>query len=76
MIQKEVRNDSEAVCHAAMQMEALQQQWDNTSSALEALQQEDKRCKKHIGRLQQQAEVGYSDGMQHKPLCTSRGACR
>jgi hypothetical protein len=43
-----------------MQMEALQQQWDNTSSALEVLQQEDKRCKKHIGRLQQQAEVRCS----------------
>lgn len=39
-------------------MEALQQQWDNTSAALEALQQADKRNRKHIGRLQQQAEVG------------------
>lgn len=39
------------------QMEALQQQWDNTSAAMEALQQEDKRCRKHIGRLQQQTEV-------------------
>lgn len=40
-------------------MEALQQQWDNTSAALEALQQADKRTRKHIGRLQQQAEVSY-----------------
>lgn len=38
-------------------MEALQQQWDNTSAAIEGLQQEDRRFKKHISRLQQQAEV-------------------
>jgi hypothetical protein len=44
------------------QMEALQQQWDNTSAAMEALQQENKRSRKHIGRLQQQAEVRRADG--------------
>jgi hypothetical protein len=42
---------------SAMQMEALQQQWDNTSASIEALQQEDKRIKKHTSRLQQQTEV-------------------
>jgi hypothetical protein len=41
-------------------MEALQQQWDNTSAAMEALQQADKRNRKHIGRLQQQAEVSVA----------------
>lgn len=41
-------------------MEALQQQWDNTSAALQALQAEDKRCKKQVARLQQQAEVSMT----------------
>jgi hypothetical protein len=58
-----------------MQMEALQQQWDNTSSALEALQQEDKRCKKHIGRLQQQTEVGAVMSRSMAP-CARHAACR
>jgi hypothetical protein len=41
-----------------VQMEALLLQWDNSSAAMEALQQQDKRTKKHVTRLQQQAEVG------------------
>jgi hypothetical protein len=38
-------------------MEALQQQWDNTSSAMEGMAAEDKRLKKHLARLQNQTEV-------------------
>ena len=38
-------------------MEALQQQWDNTSSAMEGMAAEDKRLKKHLARLQSQTEV-------------------
>eukprot|EP00882_Tetradesmus_deserticola_P012007 GHRQ01012708.1.p1 GENE.GHRQ01012708.1~~GHRQ01012708.1.p1 ORF type:complete len:280 (+),score=121.64 GHRQ01012708.1:839-1678(+) len=41
-----------------LQMEALQQQWDNTSSAMEAMAADDKRIKKHVTRLQNQTEVG------------------
>ncbi|KAF6258324.1 hypothetical protein COO60DRAFT_1133014 [Scenedesmus sp. NREL 46B-D3] len=39
-----------------LQMEALQQQWDNTSSAMEGMAAEDKRLKKHVTRLQNQTE--------------------
>ena len=38
-------------------MEALQQQWDHTTAAMLVLQQEDKRLKKMVARLQQQSEV-------------------
>lgn len=38
-------------------MEALQQQWENTSSAMDGLQAEDKRIKKHVVRLQDRVEV-------------------
>lgn len=44
-------------------MEALQQQWDNTTAAMEVLQQEDKRVRKHVARLQQQSEVGTRTGI-------------
>ncbi|WIA10290.1 hypothetical protein OEZ85_010484 [Tetradesmus obliquus] len=39
-----------------LQMEALQQQWDNTSSAMDGMAAEDKRLKKHVARLQNQTE--------------------
>jgi hypothetical protein len=38
-------------------MEALQQQWDNTSAAMEGMAADDKRLKKHVARLQNQTEV-------------------
>jgi hypothetical protein len=38
-------------------MEALQQQWDNSSAAMEGMAAEDKRLKKHVARLQNQTEV-------------------
>lgn len=47
--------------HMCVQMEALQQQWDNSSSAMEGLQAEDKRIKKHVSRLQHQVEVTASN---------------
>lgn len=43
-------------------MEALQQQWENTSSAIEGLQAEDKRIKKHVVRVQHQNEVRTTAG--------------
>jgi hypothetical protein len=41
-----------------LQMEALQQQWDNSSAAMESMAADDKRLKKHVARLQNQTEVG------------------
>lgn len=44
-----------------MQMELLQQQWEGTSSALEAVQQEERRLKRHLVKLASSMEVRCSN---------------
>lgn len=43
---------------ACLRFEALQQQWEGASQAVDALKGEDRRLKRHVARLERKAEVG------------------
>jgi hypothetical protein len=47
---------------ARLQFEALQQQWEGASGALDALKAEGRRVKRHVARLERKAEVGGGEG--------------